>query len=67
LKKSCELPQFVKDIRPQCGVELAANKKYNPVHELEGDVCALSLINLECEGLGMYKDQGGSKYIFNCF
>lgn len=57
LKKSCDLPQFVKDIRPQCGVELAANKKYNPIHELEGDVCALNLINLECEGLGMYRDQ----------
>jgi len=43
-------------------IELAANKKYNPVHELEGDVCALNLINLECEGLGMYKDQGSKIY-----
>lgn len=27
LKRPCELPQFVLDIKPQCGIELAANKK----------------------------------------
>lgn len=63
LKKACELPQFVKDIKPQCGVELAANKKAYGVPELEGDICALNLINLECEGLGMYRDQVEK---FNC-
>jgi len=60
LKKSCELPQFVKDIPPQCGVELAANKPTNPcpVFELCGDVCALNLVpDLEKEGLGAYKNQ----------
>jgi hypothetical protein len=59
LKKSADLPQFVKDIPPQCGVELAANKKQEPcpVFELCGDICALNLVDLEKEGLGMYKDQ----------
>jgi hypothetical protein len=59
LKKPCELPQFVKDIKPQCGVELAANKKYDPcpVYELCGDVCALNKVNLDKEGLGAYKSQ----------
>ncbi len=61
LKKSCDLPQFVKDIPPQCGVELAANKPTNPcpVFELCGDVCALNNpnIDLDKEGLGAYKSQ----------
>ena len=57
LKQPNELPRFVLDIKPQCGVELAANKRFNPVHELEGDVCALKLVNLECEGLSAYKNQ----------
>ncbi len=57
LKQPCDLPQFVKDIPPQCGIELAANKKQNPVHELCGDVCALTMVNLDCEGLGIYKNQ----------
>ena len=57
LKQPCDLPQFVRDIKPQCGIELAANKPYNPIHELEGDVCALKYVNLECEGLNIYKEQ----------
>ncbi len=57
LKQPCDLPQFVRDIQPQCGIELAANKPYNPVHQLEGDVCALKYVNLECEGLNIYKEQ----------
>ena len=61
LKRSCDLPQFVKDIPPQCGVELAANKPTNPcpVFELCGDVCALNSpkIDLEKEGLSGYKNQ----------
>ena len=59
LKKSCDLPQFVKDIPPQCGVELAANKKYDPcpVFELCGDVCALNKVDLDKEGLAAYKTQ----------
>ena len=62
LKKSCDLPQFVKDIQPQCGIELAANKKQQdpccpPEFELCGDVCALNLIDLDKEGLSQYKNQ----------
>ena len=59
LKRPCDLPQFIKDIPPQCGVELAANKKPDPcpVFELCGDVCALNKVNLDKEGLGMYKNQ----------
>ena len=53
--------QFVKDIPPQCGVELAANKPTNPcpVFDLCGDVCALNSpkIDLDKEGLGAYKNQ----------
>jgi len=43
IKQSCDLPQFVKDIPPQCGVELAANKPTDqcPVFELCGDVCGM--------------------------
>lgn len=46
LKKSCDLPQFVKDIPPQCGVQLAADQKQDPcpLFELCGDICALNLI-----------------------
>jgi hypothetical protein len=61
LKRSCDLPQFVKDIPPQCGVELAANKPTNPcpVFDLCGDVCALNTpkIDLDKEGLAAYKPQ----------
>jgi len=58
LKKSHELPQFVLDIQTPNGLVLAAEKKNEPIiHELEGDVEALNLINLENEGLGQYRSQ----------
>ena len=46
LKVAGELPQFVLDIKNPEGVELAANHRYSSVHELEGDVDALKLIDL---------------------
>jgi len=57
LKQPVDLPQFVKDIQPESGIELAANKRFNPVPELFGDVCALKMVNLDCEGLSMYREQ----------
>jgi Ca2+-binding EF-hand superfamily protein len=56
LRSPNELPQFVRDIRPPAGVVLAAECVYNPVHELEGDVEALKLIDLDREGLSQYKN-----------
>lgn len=55
LKTSNQLPSFVTDIPTPEGLTLAANYYYNPVHELEGDVDALRLINLDREGLSEYK------------
>ena len=46
LKNSCQLPQYVLDIANPEGLVLAANHQYNPVHELEGDVDALKLVDL---------------------
>ena len=51
MKQSCELPQFVRDIQPACGVELAANKPTQQVPELEGDIEALRLIDLVIKNL----------------
>ena len=51
------MPLLVKNIPVTDGLVLAANYKYNPVHELEGDVEALRLINLDNEGLSMYRSQ----------
>lgn len=57
LKTSQELPQFVLDIKPPNGVVLASEYTYNAVHELEGDIEALKLVDLEREGLGEYRAQ----------
>ena len=45
------------DIKPPQGVVLAADYQYNQVHELEGELQALRLVDLDREGLGQYKDQ----------
>lgn len=55
LRQSNELPKFVTDIKTPDGLVLAADYKYNPLHELYGDLSALKLIDLEREGLGYYK------------
>ncbi len=49
------MPTFVTDIKTPEGVVLAANHNYNTLHELEGDVDALKLIDLDREGLSEYK------------
>lgn len=54
LRQPSELPKFVTDIQSPDGLVLAANYKYNSLHELYGDVSALNLIDLEREGLGGY-------------
>jgi hypothetical protein len=54
LKQSNHLPDFVLEIPTPEGLVLAANHKYNSLHELEGDVQALKLVDLEKEGLGEY-------------
>lgn len=57
LKTPEELPQFVKEIKAPDGVVLAADYKYKGTHELEGDVEALKLVDLDQEGLAEYKTQ----------
>jgi hypothetical protein len=58
LKKSTELPQFVKEIMPPEGVTLADDINESTYrYELEGDVYALSYVNLEREGLQEYRSQ----------
>lgn len=56
LKKSNELPDYVLDIETPEGLNLASslnNKK--PSYDLEGDIEALKLIDLDKEGLSEYK------------
>jgi hypothetical protein len=55
LKSFEELPEIVKDIKNPEGIVLAADYKYNALHELEGDVDALKLIDLDRQGLSEYK------------
>lgn len=55
LKTSRELPEFVLDIKTPEGIVLAADYKYNTVHELEGEVAALKLVDLDREGLSEYR------------
>ena len=56
MKKSNELPNFVLNIKTPDGLVLAADHKPKHVHELEGDVDALNLVDLEKEGLTQYKN-----------
>jgi hypothetical protein len=50
-----DMPQFILDIPTPNGIVLAANTVNNSSYELEGDLDALRLINLDREGLGEYK------------
>jgi Ca2+-binding EF-hand superfamily protein len=50
-----ELPQFVKEIKPPFGLTLAAEYQTQEFYELEGDIEALRLIDLDKEGLIEYK------------
>jgi hypothetical protein len=58
LKESKELPSFVVNIKTPENLILAADVNNNTslVHELEGDVDALRLVDLEKEGLSEYKN-----------
>jgi hypothetical protein len=55
LRSHEELPQFVRDIRPPIGLTLAAEQLTQSLPELEGDLEALSLIDLDENGLADYK------------
>ncbi len=55
LTQAKDMPQFILDIQPPNGAVLASDCAVNPVHELEGDLDALRLIDLEKEGLTEYK------------
>jgi len=57
LKNFNDLPDFAKEIKPPEGVVLAANESISTFqgYKLEGDLFALSLIDLDKEGLGEYK------------
>lgn len=55
LKRSIELPTFVKEIKPPAGVILAADTGSSTIYELEGDIYALNLVDLEREGLVEYR------------
>ena len=57
LIKSSERPQYVKDIKTPDGILLAADSKYTETHELEGDLDALKLVDLEKEDLSEYAQQ----------
>ena len=54
LISSDELPDFIKEIKTPDGIFLAADSK-DYIDELEGDVEALNLVDLDKEGLGHYK------------
>lgn len=55
LKNASEMPDYVNGIKTPEGLVLAANYRYNTVHELEGDLQALRLIDLDREGLAEYR------------
>lgn len=56
LKLANEFPQCILDIKPPDGLTLAADSP-NYVHELEGEVDALRLVDMENEGLTEYLPQ----------
>lgn len=56
LKSAREMPPFVLEIKPPAGIILASDTKNSSVYELEGDIQALSLIDLDQEGLSEYKN-----------
>lgn len=55
---SSQLPQWVLDIPAPHGIKLAADVQPQMTYELEGDVSALKLVDLNKEGLANY-----SKYL----
>lgn len=55
IRDSNDLPEIVSEIPTPGGLVLAADYKSKNVHELEGDLDALNLIDLDNEGLSEYK------------
>jgi hypothetical protein len=55
LKSHLEFPSIAKEIRPPVGVVLAAEWNAPSLIDLEGDIQALNLIDLDREGLGEYR------------
>jgi hypothetical protein len=55
LRPTNSLPDFVNEIKTPDSLLLAAAVEYSGLHELEGDVHALKLVDLEREGLGEYR------------
>ena len=49
------MPEFVKEIKTPSGLTLASESDSEQISELEGDIYALSLIDLDKEGLSNYK------------
>jgi hypothetical protein len=56
LRLARDLPDFVHDIKTPEGLILAAQYRAPELHELEGDVQALALVDLDREGLSAYRD-----------
>ena len=56
IRDSNNLPDIVAEVPTPEGLVLAADYKKNNVYDLEGDIDALSLIDLDQEGLSEYKD-----------
>ncbi len=55
LKPAKDLPSFVLDMATPKGLVLAANHQPKSNHDLEGDLDALKLVDLDREGLGQYR------------
>jgi hypothetical protein len=55
LKPAKDLPQFVLDMATPKGLVLAANHQAKQNHDLEGDLDALKLVDLDREGLAQYR------------
>ena len=54
LIQSASLPAFVREFSTPAGLVLAAESSFSGFYELEGDVAALKLIDLNANGLSEY-------------
>ena len=59
IRQSTQLPDIVNQINTPNNLVLAANVEYSGLHELEGDLHALNLVDLDKVGLGQYKNHLG--------
>ncbi len=67
LKPSNDLPVIVNQIQTPEGIILAADHVAKKVHELEGDIQGLSLVDLDKEGLTEYRNQLKKLGIYSWF